>query len=125
MTNTPDLRPRFTREAPPPGGHPLAQHIAALGHLLDLAVTDTAARDAADVHLAAISRFTAPQHFEQRVAVALDVIQDHRRIRNVRGCTGCDWRPERPGYASDPDATIRRHQQFNRHLAELIVSVTG
>lgn len=57
------------------------------------------------------------------VEVVLEVIQSHRRVRNVRACTGCGWRPERPGYASDPDDTRRRHDQFNRHLAELIVEV--
>jgi len=61
-----------------------------------------------------------PQPQEQ-ITRALDIIQDHRRVRNVRGCTGCDWKADRPGYASDPVDTLRRHQQFNEHLARLIV----
>lgn len=64
---------------------------------------------------------TGPTRRDDQVQGTLDLIQDHRRVRNVRGCSGCAWRPVRPGYASDPEATARRHEQFNRHLAELIV----
>lgn len=65
----------------------------------------------------------APPDTETRVQLALAVIQDHRRVRNVRACSadGCTWKPQRPGYASDPAATLRRHEQFNEHLARLIV----
>lgn len=55
--------------------------------------------------------------------VILDVIAEHRRVRNVRSCSakGCDWRPAHPGSTSDPEATLRRHAAFNEHLASVIV----
>lgn len=54
--------------------------------------------------------------------VVLDVIADHRRVRNVRSCssTGCAWRPTRSGSTSDPEDTRQRHAQFNEHIADLI-----
>ena len=58
---------------------------------------------------------------EQLVVAALRYIDHHRRLRNVRACSGCDWTPTRPGYASDPEDTLRRHADFNEHLARLIV----
>lgn len=53
----------------------------------------------------------------------LDVIQDHRRVNNVRRCSGhgCAWRPVAAGRNGDPDAMLARHRQFNEHLANLIV----
>lgn len=66
-----------------------------------------------------------PELQEQQVEAALNIIHHHRRLRNVRRCSGCDWRPTHPGYASDPNDTLRRHRSFNEHLARLIVSAVS
>lgn len=69
-----------------------------------------------------IGQSRVTEQANQRLVI-LDVIADHRRVRNVRSCSakGCEWRPARPGSTSDPEATLRRHAAFNEHLASIIV----
>lgn len=63
------------------------------------------------------------QQLERQAPLVLDVIQEHRRINNVRSCSGhgCDWHPVSPGRNGHPESMLRRHRQFNEHLANLIV----
>jgi hypothetical protein len=49
-----------------------------------------------------------------------ELLNQHRRLRNVRGCSACSWTPEHPGNTDAPEATRRRHEAFNAHLARLI-----
>lgn len=107
----------MTTDVQPPG---LAARAEALGQLLYL-IPDREREAVAVRLLTEITAAATVPHYEARVARALDIIEAHRRVRNVRGCTGCRWKAARPGYASDPEDTLRRHADFNEHLARLIV----
>lgn len=60
-----------------------------------------------------------------RENVVAQVLDTHRRTRNTRECTGCDWTPERPGGTGDPGAILRRNVEFNRHLAAATIDALG
>lgn len=73
------------------------------------------------VHGSRRPAFTSPTEVTYAEGLVATILQDHRRVRNVRACTACAWRPDRPGYASNPEDTLRRHADFNAHLAAVIV----
>lgn len=55
------------------------------------------------------------QHVEQ---IIVAVLAEHRRELQARACTGCVWlAPAGTRQTGDPEATRRRHDAFNAHLA--------
>ena len=59
----------------------------------------------------------------ERVQLLVHLMATHRRERQSRGCSGCDWRaPRTMCDTRDPAQTRQRHEAFNRHLALLAVA---
>lgn len=78
--------------------------------------------DSRDAHSFCVDKATCPRCTDQRVPAMVEVMGEHRRERQCRSCTGCDWRaPTGTNRTDDPDQTRARHEAFNTHLAELMV----
>lgn len=74
----------------------------------------------------ALANLPVPYHPSTRAdaeVAVLAVLSLHRRARNTRACTGCHWTPDTAGGTSDGEATRRRNEDFNTHLAALITDL--